>query len=179
MSKDNKQEQEETKDNAAQQEKEAQAEVSENGAEDPQKKIDELNDKYLRLYSEFDNYRKRTIKERSEIIKTATEDLMVDLLPVLDDFERAQKNMDEKADFESLKEGVNLMQEKLMHVLKSHGLHPLESSVGEEFNIEKHEAITRIPAPDDKLKGKIVDEVERGYLLKEKVIRFSKVVVGE
>lgn len=180
MSKDNKQEeQQETKDQAEQQEKEGQAEGSDSNSEDPQKKIDELNDKYLRLYSEFDNYRKRTIKERSEIIKTATEDLMVDLLPVLDDFERAQKNMDEKADFESLKEGVNLMQEKLAHVLKTHGLQPMESSVGKEFDIEKHEAVTRIPAPEDDLKGKIVDEVERGYLLKEKVIRFSKVVVGE
>lgn len=156
------------------------AQPEDNDAEDgAEAKYAELNEKYVRLYSEFDNYRKRTIKERSDLIKTATEDLMVALLPVLDDFDRAQKNMDEKADFQALKDGVDLMHEKLKQVLTQQGLAEMESAVGEEMDIEKHEAVTRIPAPEKKLKGKIVDEVEKGYLLKDKVIRYTKVVVGE
>ncbi len=170
-------EQEETVEEQGEESKEEQPNEETSG--DADAKFNELNEKYVRLYSEFDNYRKRTIKERSDLIKTATEDLMVALLPVLDDFDRAQQNMDEKADFQALKDGVDLMQGKLKQILTQQGLAEIESAIGEEMDIEKHEAVTRIPAPDKKLKGKIVDEVEKGYLLKEKVIRYTKVVVGE
>lgn len=147
--------------------------------EEKEIQIKELNDKYLRLYSEFDNYRKRTQKERIELIQTGGEDIFKVLLPIIDDFERAQKSMDEKADFAVLKEGVDLIYNKLVSSLTSKGLQQMPSSVGEKFDSDIQEAITQIPAPSEDMKGKVIDEVEKGYLLKEKVIRYAKVVVGQ
>lgn len=138
-----------------------------------------LNDKHLRLYSEFDNFRRRTQKEKLELYKTAGEDVFKSLLPVMDDFERAKKSMEDSKDYDSLKEGVDLIYNKLLQVFKSNGVEPMEDVTGDDFDSEIHEAITQIPAPEKKLKGKVVDVVEKGYTLKEKVIRFAKVVVGK
>jgi len=143
-----------------------------------QEKVDEINDKYLRLYSEFDNYRKRTSKEKLELSKTASENVIVELLPVLDDFERAIKSTEDSNDCAAVKDGVNLIHSKFKGVLTKKGLTAIES-IGKEFDTDFHEAITQIPAPSKKMKGKVVDEVEKGYLLNEKVIRFSKVVIGK
>ena len=140
-------------------------------------RIEDLNDKYLRLFSEFDNYRKRTLKEKIELGKTASEDVIVSILPVFDDFERAIATIDEMDVDKSFKEGVLLIFSKFMTILQQKGLEPVKS-VGEEFNTDFHEAITNIPAPSDDMKGKVIDEIEKGYLLKDKVIRFAKVVVG-
>ncbi|HCQ29846.1 MAG TPA: nucleotide exchange factor GrpE [Flavobacteriales bacterium] len=142
-------------------------------------KVNELNDKFLRLYSEFDNYRKRTQKEKADLHKSAGEDVIKSLLPVLDDFERAMKAMDENDDPQHVKEGVKLIYNKLLNTLKQKGLEPMEDATGKEFNVEEHEAITRIPAPSEDMKGKVIDQVERGYKLNGKVIRYAKVVVGQ
>lgn len=138
----------------------------------------ELNDKYLRLYSEFDNFRRRTQKEKLELYKTAGEDIFKNLLPVMDDFERAQKSMEDTKDYESLKTGVDLIYNKFLSVFKSNGVEPMDS-IEKEFDSEIHEAVTQIPAPNKKLIGKIIDVVEKGYTLNEKVIRYAKVVVGK
>ena len=144
----------------------------------PEDQINELNDKYLRLYSEFDNYRKRTSKERLELFKTAGQDILTDLLPVLDDFERAMQNMESSDDAEAIQTGVNLIYNKFKNILENKGLKHFKS-IENDFDPEVHEAITKIPAPSKKLKGKVVDEIEKGYMLNDKVIRFAKVVVGE
>lgn len=141
-------------------------------------KVNEINDKYLRLYSEFDNYRKRTSKEKLDLSKTATADLIVDLLPVVDDFERAIKSTEDVEDCNAVKEGVDLIFNKLQGIMNKKGLKPIVA-IGKEFDTDFHEAITYIPAPNKKLKGKIVDEVEKGYTLNDKVIRYSKVVIGQ
>ncbi|NUM49545.1 MAG: nucleotide exchange factor GrpE [Flavobacteriales bacterium] len=146
--------------------------------EDLQKRTEELNDKYLRLYSDFDNYRKRTQREKVELIKFAGEEIISALLPVIDDFDRAIKNMNENADFNSIKEGIELIHNKFISILKSKGLENIEDSKGKELNVEMHEAITQIEAPSEELKGKIVDELEKGYKLNGKVIRYTKVVTG-
>lgn len=136
-------------------------------------------DKYLRLYSEFENYRRRTSKEKLDLVQTANEDLMQALLPVMDDFERAEKSFDdESANLDSVKEGIGLISNKFKKTLEQKGLKPMEGKEGMEFDSELHEAITQIPAPKEELKGKVVDVIEKGYLLKEKVIRYAKVVVG-
>ena len=140
-------------------------------------KLDEMNDKYLRLFSEFDNFRKRTQKERLELFKTASEDVMVALLPILDDFERALKASEENGADENHKEGIELIYNKFSNTLKQRGLESLDS-MGQEFDTDFHEAITNIPAPSPEMKGKVVDVTEKGYKLNEKVIRFAKVVVG-
>lgn len=140
-------------------------------------KIDELNDKYLRLYSEFDNYRKRTLKERIDLSKTATEDLIVDLLPILDDFARAEKSFDVTDNHQALLEGVQLIHNKLKGTLSAKGLKEI-SSKGETFNTDFHEAVTHFPAEDPEMKNRVIDEIVSGYMLNEKVIRFAKVVVG-
>ena len=142
-----------------------------------QSKVDELNDKYLRLYSEFDNYRKRTAKERIELIQTAGEDVFKSLLPVVDDFERAIKSTTETTDAKTIADGVQLIYNKLKNTLTQKGLEEMKS-VGEVFNADVHEAITNIPAPSEEMKGKVVDEVEKGYTLNGKIIRFAKVVIG-
>jgi molecular chaperone GrpE len=141
--------------------------------------IGELKEKYLRLYSEFENYRRRTSKEKLDLISTANEDLMVELLPVIDDFERAIKAMDQNdADAQAIREGVLLIFNKLKNVTEKKGLKLMESKPGDSFDTEIHEAISQIPAPEDKLKGKVVDTIEKGYYLNDKVIRFAKVVIG-
>ncbi|MFW5819726.1 MAG: nucleotide exchange factor GrpE [Bacteroidota bacterium] len=148
------------------------------GVIDPEEKIRELQDKYLRLSAEFDNYRKRTLKERAELLKSAGEETLIKILPVLDDFERALVSMEESSDIEAVKSGIQLIYSKLKETLTQQGLKEIPA-MGEEFDTDIHEAITKIPAPDEKLKGKIVDVVEKGYYLNEKVIRYSKVVIGE
>jgi len=142
-----------------------------------QQKYDELDDKYIRLFSEFDNYRKRTLKERIELSKTASENIIIALLPVLDDFERALQAFDKTDNTKSIKEGTKLIYNKFKSILESRGLEQMKSH-GEEFNTDYHEAITSIPATSKDKKGKVVDEIEKGYLLNGKVIRYAKVVVG-
>ena len=144
----------------------------------PEEKYAELNDKFLRLYSEFDNYRKRTNKEKLELISTASSGVIKDLVAVLDDFERAITNNETVEDTSALKEGFNLIHNKLKGILETKGLKPMISK-GEVFDSELHEAIANIPAPSDDLKGKIVDDVEKGYYIHDKVIRYAKVVVGQ
>ncbi len=141
-------------------------------------KVNELNDKYLRLYSEFDNYRKRTLKEKADTIKTASEDVFKAILPVIDDLERAIKANDATADMNALKEGISLIYNKFKNIVHQKGLIPFES-IGEVFNPDLMEAITEIPAADESQKGKIIDEVEKGYKLGDKVIRFAKVVIAK
>lgn len=145
--------------------------------EELQAHVDELNDKYLRLYSDFENFRKRTAKERIDLSKTASASVMESLLPVLDDFERAMATMKDAQDLKAIEEGVNLIYEKLNRELANKGLEKFNPT-GEVFDAELHEAITQIPAPSDDMKGKVVDTVENGYKLGEKVIRYAKVVVG-
>ncbi|MFD2164071.1 nucleotide exchange factor GrpE [Paradesertivirga mongoliensis] len=137
----------------------------------------EANNKYLRLYAEFDNYKRRTNKERIDLLQTAGKDVLVSLLPVVDDFDRALKSMETATDVSAVKEGIVLVQNKLKSILTQKGLKEMES-VGTVFDADIHEAITNIPAPSDDLKGKVIDEVEKGYYLNDKVIRFAKVVVG-
>jgi molecular chaperone GrpE len=140
-------------------------------------KLAETNDKYLRLYSEFDNYRKRTAKERIELSKTASEDMIVNLLPVLDDFDRALKAIEINDQTKALHEGVNLIYSKLQTILTQKGLKAMES-IGNAFDADLHEAIAQIPAQDEENKGKVFDEVVKGYYLYDKVIRHAKVVVA-
>jgi molecular chaperone GrpE len=135
------------------------------------------NDKYLRLYAEYDNFRRRTIKEREEARKMEGKDLIVDLLPVLDDFERALRAMENATDVTPIKEGVTLVQQKLKNILTQKGLKVMES-IGNPFDAELQEAITNIPAPTEEWKGKVIDEMEKGYYLNDKVVRFAKVIVG-
>jgi molecular chaperone GrpE len=140
-------------------------------------KLAEINDKYLRLYSEFDNFKKRTIRERVELIRSAGEDVFKLVLPLLDDFERALKANEAATDVKAVNEGVNLVYQKMKTSLTSRGLEEMKC-IGEEFNPDLHEAITNIPAPSEDLKGKVVEVVEKGYLLNGKVIRYAKVIVG-
>lgn len=142
-----------------------------------EKELAEWKDKYLRLFSDFENFRKRQAKERLELIGTASENLMVALLPIIDDFERAMKAQEATDNLEALKEGVQLVFHKLQKTLEQKGLKPMQS-IGEPFNPELQEAITQIPAQDESMKGKVIDEVEKGYSLNEKTIRFAKVVIG-
>lgn len=136
-------------------------------------------EKFLRLFAEFENYKKRTTKERIELFKTASQDVMVSMLPVLDDFERALTHIEDDKEAEELRKGVLLIYNKLVNTLEQKGLSKIEVNKGEVFNADDHEAITQIPAPTDDLKGKIIDVVERGYKLGDKVIRFPKVVIGQ
>jgi molecular chaperone GrpE len=145
--------------------------------EEFQSKVNELNDKYLRLYSEFDNFRKRTLKEKIDLSRTASEDVIKELLPVLDDFDRAMASMGVSDQVDAVKEGVQLIHAKMKAVFTSKGLQEMRS-VGEVFDTDFHEAITSIPAPTEELKNKVVDEIQKGYLLHDKVIRFAKVITG-
>jgi molecular chaperone GrpE len=142
-----------------------------------QNEVTELKDKFLRLYSEFENFRRRTVKEKMEFFKTANEEMLVSLLPIVDDFERAMKSFNATKEVEPIKEGINLIHNKLYKTLESKGLKPMDS-VGKEFNSELHEAISQVPASSEEMKGKVVDEVEKGYYLNDKVIRFAKVIIG-
>lgn len=161
-----------------QQTEESQIEPEESQEGKLKQEIGELKDKYLRLYSEFDNFRRRTSKERVDLAKLANEEVLISLLPVIDDFERAQKSMGEANDISALKEGVSLIHHKLYKTLENKGLQSMESSIGKEFNSELMEAITQSPAPSNDLKGKVIDEIEKGYYLHGKVIRFAKVIIG-
>jgi molecular chaperone GrpE len=138
----------------------------------------EQKDKYLRLMAEFDNYKRRTAKERMELIQTAGKDVIVSLLDVLDDCDRAEKQLNSSDDIALQKEGIQLVFNKIRSTMQAKGLSPMES-IGKDFDAEFHEAITEVPVPDEKLKGKVIDEVTKGYALNEKIIRFAKVVVGK
>ncbi|KAB1066252.1 nucleotide exchange factor GrpE [Salibacter halophilus] len=141
-------------------------------------KYNDLNDKYLRLYSEFENFRRRTAKERVEMMSNAGSDMIKEVLPVLDDMERAIESNKDSDDIESIKEGFNLVHNKLFKTLEGKGLKPM-NSIGEEFDPETADAIAKIPAPEKKMKGKVVDVVEKGYYLNDSILRYAKVVVGE
>jgi molecular chaperone GrpE len=140
--------------------------------------LEEANDKYARLFAEFDNYKKRTSKERIELIQTAGQGVISKLLPVLDDFDRALAAMATTQDVESLKTGVDLVNSKLRKLLELEGLKEMEV-MGKDFDADYQEAITAIPAPSDDMKNKVIDVVEKGYVLNDKVIRFAKVVIGQ
>ena len=146
--------------------------------EDLKQKFDELNDKYLRLMAEFDNYRKRTLKEKMDLTKYAEEDVLKGILKVVDDMERAIKNMDSAPDMNAVKEGVELIYKKFKSFLETRGLKEVEA-MNQELDTDKHEAVAKFAAPSDELKGKIIDVIEKGYYLHDKVIRYAKVVIGE
>ena len=140
--------------------------------------LSEVKDKYLRLMAEFDNYRKRVIKEKTDLILNGGEKVLTSILPVLDDFERAEANMNGQTEVDSLKEGITLIIEKLKHILEQNGLRRIDP-IGENFNVDFHEAIAMVPGNPDELKGKVIDCVQCGYLLNDKVIRHAKVAVAE
>ena len=147
-------------------------------AEDFETKYNELNDRYLRLMAEFDNYRKRTLKEKMELTKTGGEDVLKGILPVVDNMERAIKSLETAKDLEAVKEGIDLIYKKFQEFLTAKGLKEIEAQ-GLELDTDKHEAVTKFPAPSEDLKGKIIDVIEKGYTLNDKVIRYAKVVIGE
>lgn len=142
------------------------------------KKLETINDKHIRLQAEFDNFRKRTLKEKADLIKSGGESVLVNILPVVDDFERAIDSMKEIADDDAGKQGTLLIYNKFKEFLKQNNVKEIEA-IENDFDVDLHEAITKIPAPSEKLKGKVVDVVQKGYVLNEKVIRFAKVVIGE
>ena len=146
--------------------------------EQAQADLAEQKDKYLRLMAEFDNYKRRTAKERMDLIQTAGKDVIVSLLDVLDDCDRAEKQLATSDDIALQKEGIQLVFNKIRSTMQAKGLKAMES-IGTPFDAELHEAITEVPVPNDKQKGKVIDEVTKGYLLNEKIIRFAKVVVGK
>jgi molecular chaperone GrpE len=148
------------------------------GDSKPDAELNELKDKYLRLAAEFENYKRRTTKERADLFKTANQELMVALLPALDDFDRARNFTKDTEDAHAVRESIDIIYNKLQKTLNQKGLAPMEVK-GSAFDPDLHEAITQIPAPSEDLKGKIVDEVERGYYLGDKVIRHAKVVLGQ
>jgi molecular chaperone GrpE len=151
---------------------------SSNGTEQLNTQLAESKDKYLRLYADFENFRRRTAKEKMEYLRQAQEDLILALLPILDDFERAQKSLDKAQDVNAVKEGIQLIYNKLHKTLEQKGLKNMESFVGKDFNAELQESIAQSPAPSEELKGKVIDELEKGYYLQDKVIRFAKVIIG-
>jgi molecular chaperone GrpE len=151
--------------------------IAEPAATDWEAKYNEANDKYLRLYSEFDNYRRRSARERIDLVATAGADTLKNILPVIDDFDRALKNMETAADVLAVREGVELIYSKLKNTLQSKGLEEMKA-VGEPFDADIHEAITQIPVTNEEMKGKVVEELEKGYYLHGKVIRYAKVIVG-
>ena len=136
-------------------------------------------DKFLRLFAEFENYKRRTSKERVELFRTASEEVMVSLLPVLDDFERALAHIEDDKEAEELRKGVLLIYQKLISTLEQKGLSPIKIEQGDVFDADNHEAVTQIPAPNEDLKGKIIDVIEKGYKLGDKIIRFPKVIIGQ
>ena len=156
----------------------AEENAEQNELEELKKKYNELNDSHLRLMAEFDNYRKRTLREKSELIKNGGENALSNLLPVVDDFERALQNLRTAEDIKAVNEGVELIYSKFMSYLSQQNVKPIET-VGKPFDAETSEAVALIPAPDADMKGKVLDCVQTGYTLNEKVIRHAKVVVGE
>ncbi len=187
MSKKNKNKQQETSQIEEQtivaeeiEKKESNKEQEEQSPEEQlQEQLDAEKDKFMRLFAEFENYKRRTTKERIELFKTANQDVMVAMLPILDDFERALTHIEEDKEAEELRKGVLLIYTKLIKTLEQKGLAKIEIKKGDVFNADDHEAVTQIPAPDEKLKGKIIDVIEHGYKLGDKVIRFPKVVIGQ
>ena len=161
-------------------EKESINESHENEVEDIklEDQLKEEKDKFLRLFAEFENYKRRTAKERIELFSTASEEVMISLLPILDDFDRASVEIEKDQENETLK-GVLLIENKLFDSLKSKGLSLVDVKKGDEFNADDHEAVTQIPAPSKDMGGKIIDIIEKGYKLGEKVIRYPKVVIGK
>ncbi|HEX9649134.1 MAG TPA: nucleotide exchange factor GrpE [Cyclobacteriaceae bacterium] len=153
-------------------------EEAEDESEKLSKELTDAKDKYLRLFSEFENFRRRTARERLDLIQTSTEGLMVELLPVLDDFGRAAASIENGSDKKSVAEGIQLIENKFKRALEQKGLKAMQVKQGDDFNPELHEAVSQIPAPKKKLVGKIIETVEDGYFLGEKVIRFAKVVIG-
>lgn len=143
-------------------------------SEQLEKELSEMKDKYLRIFAEFDNYRKRTVKERQDIIKLAAKDVLMAVLPALDDFERAIK----AAEGGELPAGIMLIYNKLAKTMEHQGLKEMVST-GEDFNADLHEALTKVPAPSENMKGKVIDTIEKGYYLNDKIVRYAKVVVGE
>ncbi len=141
-------------------------------------RLQEISDKYMRLSAEFDNYRKRTLKEKMDLVKSAGEKILVNVLPVMDNLERAIQSVDEAKEIEAIKEGVHLIYKNFKDFIAQNGVKEIEA-INNDFDTDLHEAITKIPAPSEEMKGKVVDCVEKGYTLNDKVIRFSKVVVGE
>ena len=143
-----------------------------------EEKLADIQDKYIRLSAEFDNYRKRTLREKMELSKYASEDMLLKIIPFMDDFERALQHMDTAIDIEAMKNGINLIYLKFSEFLKQNGIREIEA-LNTSFNVDLHEAVSKLPVTDDNMKGKVVDVVLKGYYLQEKVLRFSKVVVGE
>jgi len=154
------------------------AEDIQNATAKLQAELEEQKDKYIRLFAEFDNFKKRNAKERYELMQTAGRDIITALLDVLDDCDRAEKQLQTSEDTEQIKQGVSLVFNKLRNTLQNKGLKPMDS-INTVFDVEKHEAITEIPAPTENLKDKVVDEITKGYYLNDKIIRFAKVVVGK
>jgi molecular chaperone GrpE len=146
-------------------------------AEAHKNEVAELKDKYMRLYADFENFRRRTAKEKLEMLSAANAEIIKSVLPIVDDFERAKVSFDSSTEIEALKEGVDLIYTKLYKTLEAKGLKPMQSK-GETFDVELHESIAQFPAPTDDLKGKVIDEIEKGYYLNDKVIRYAKVIVG-
>lgn len=143
-----------------------------------QNQLNESKDKYIRLSAEFDNFRKRTLREKMDLMKYASEDVIKGILPLIDDFERAITHSETATDIEAMKKGLVLIHGKFIDFLKNNGVKEIEA-MEQDLDTDKHDAVTKTPAPKDKLKGKIVDVVQKGYMLNDKVIRFSKVVIGE
>lgn len=162
----------------AEEEQPAKEETPEDKIAALQTELEKSQKEYLFLMAEFDNYRKRTVKEKAELIKNGGEKAMLGLLPVIDDFERAIDAIDNSSDVESLKEGVDLIYNKFMKYLESQQVKPMEST-GTEFDADIYEAVTTFPAPDESMKGKVIDTVQKGYTINEKVLRHAKVVVGQ
>ena len=145
----------------------------------PEELLQTEKDKFLRLFAEFENYKKRTTRERIELFRTAGQEVMTSLLPVVDDFERALSHIEEGEEADELRKGVELIYQKFYSTLEQKGLSKIETNAGDVFDAEIHEAITQIPAPTEDLKGKVIDCVEKGYKLGDKIIRFPKVVIGQ
>lgn len=162
----------------AEEEQPAKEETPEDKIAALQAELEKSQKEYLFLMAEFDNYRKRTVKEKAELIKNGGEKAMLGLLPVIDDFERAIDAIDKSSDVESLKEGVDLIYNKFMKYLESQQVKPMEST-GTDFDADVYEAVTTFPAPDESMKGKVIDTVQKGYTINEKVLRHAKVVVGQ
>ena len=157
---------------------ESQGDAGLSGVDKLAKERDELRDKYLRLMAEFDNFKKRNVKERMDLLNTAAQDTLSALLPVVDDFDRAMNLTEEQKNSPAFQEGIQLVYQKLINTLKQRGLEVMETN-GQDFDPEFHEALTEIPAPSEEMKGKIIDTIERGYTLKGKIIRHAKVVTGK
>ncbi len=171
-------EEKQSKTSAGKEKKKSKKSSEQKKLEELQEKYDDLNDKYMRLYSEFDNYRKRTAKERIELQKSASKELIMSILPVVDDLERAIKAFEDHHLSEEARKGIELIYNKLMSILEQKGLKVIDAK-GQPFDTDFHEAVTNTPAPSEELKGKNVDVIQNGYTLNGKVIRYAKVVVGQ